>query len=56
MKKQIKQNRKLYNPREEKRRQFKIKKESVVDEAFDYANQEFLTGIAISKKNTHTQE
>ena len=51
MKKQIKQNRKLYNPRDEKRRQFKIKKESVVDfhQAFDYVNQEFVTGKVTAK-------
>ena len=39
----IRQNRKLYTTREDKRSQFKIMKESIVDfhQAFDYVNQEF---------------
>ena len=41
--KQNKANRKLYTPREDKRSQFEIMKESIVDfhQAFDYVNQEF---------------
>ena len=41
--KQNKANRKLYTPREDKRSQFEIMKESIVDfhQALDYVNQEF---------------